>query len=76
MIFFLRKSRYESNSFFTPEHGGTHVDAPAHFHENSWRVEQIPASHLVGPAVVVDVKSKAAADPDYLLTVANKASRV
>ena len=61
--------RYESNSVSTPEHGGTHVDAPAHFVRGQWRVEQVPASHLVGPAVVVDVTSQAAADPDYLLGV-------
>ncbi|XP_076447438.1 isatin hydrolase-like [Babylonia areolata] len=60
---------YESNSFSTPEHAGTHVDSPAHFYEGSWRVEEIPASHLVGPAVVVDVQAKAAQDPDYLMSV-------
>ncbi|KAK7496639.1 hypothetical protein BaRGS_00012046 [Batillaria attramentaria] len=60
---------YESNYFGTPEHAGTHVDAPAHFNQNSWRVHDIPASRLVGPAVVIDVSEKAASDPDYRLSV-------
>ncbi|KAL8581948.1 hypothetical protein ACOMHN_027930 [Nucella lapillus] len=60
---------YESNFFSTPEHGGTHVDAPAHFSKGSWRADRVPVNHLVGPAVVINVKAKAEANADYLLTV-------
>lgn len=61
----------ETNSFDTPEHKGTHVDAPAHFHKNGWRTHQIPPSRLAGPAVVVDVSAKANVDPDYLLSISD-----
>ncbi|XP_067665844.1 isatin hydrolase-like isoform X2 [Haliotis asinina] len=59
---------YESNWFASPEHGGTHLDAPAHFFEGGWRAQEIPAERLIGPAVVLDVTSQAEADPDYRVT--------
>jgi kynurenine formamidase len=59
---------YEANSFCTPEHGGTHLDAPVHFAEAKWSVAEIPVEHLVGPAVVIDVRAKASADPNYQLS--------
>jgi arylformamidase len=37
-------------------HTGTHLDAPAHFYAAGKTVDQIPASALVGRAVVVDVR--------------------
>src|SRR5215217_9771921 len=60
---------YASNSFCTPEHGGTHLDAPIHFAEGKRTADQIPVEQLIAPAVVVDVSAKAAADPDYRLTL-------
>ncbi|HSK74870.1 MAG TPA: cyclase family protein [Thermoanaerobaculia bacterium] len=59
---------YASNAFCTPEHGGTHLDAPIHFAEGRRTMEQIPLEQLIAPAVVIDVSAKAAADPDYRLT--------
>ena len=61
--------RYESNYFGTPEHGGTHLDAPSHFAEGSWRNTQIPLERLIGPGVIIDVTEKASANPDYRVTV-------
>lgn len=58
---------YSSNAFCTPEHGGTHLDAPIHFAEGRRTMEQIPLEQLIAPAVVIDVSAKAAADPDYRL---------
>lgn len=60
---------YSSNSFCTPEHGGTHLDAPIHFAEGKRTADQIPVEQLIAPAVVIDVAAKAAADADYRLTV-------
>ena len=60
---------YASNSFCTPEHGGTHLDAPIHFAEGKRTSDQIPVEQLIAPAVVIDVSAKAAADPDYRLTL-------
>jgi kynurenine formamidase len=59
---------YSANSFCTPEHGGTHIDAPIHFSESGRTLEQVPVEQLVARAVVIDVSRKAAADPDYRLT--------
>jgi kynurenine formamidase len=60
---------YAANSFSTPEHGGTHLDAPFHFAEEAWAAHEIPLERLIGPAVVIDVAASARRDPDYLLTV-------
>jgi kynurenine formamidase len=62
---------YSSNSICTPEHGGTHLDAPIHFGEGKRTADQIPLEQLLAPAVVIDVASKAAANADYLLTAAD-----
>lgn len=59
---------YSSNAFCSPEHGGTHLDAPIHFAENGITNEQIPLTNLVAPAVVIDVTVQAARDTDYRLT--------
>ncbi|HEX7184224.1 MAG TPA: cyclase family protein [Thermoanaerobaculia bacterium] len=62
---------YAANAFCTPEHGGTHLDAPIHFAEGKRTADQIPVEQLIGPAAVIDVAAKAAADPDYRLTPAD-----
>jgi kynurenine formamidase len=62
---------YSANSFCAPEHGGTHLDAPIHFARGRSTADQIPVRQLVAPAVVIDVAKKAAADPDYRLSVAD-----
>ncbi|HUP62454.1 MAG TPA: cyclase family protein [Thermoanaerobaculia bacterium] len=62
---------YASNSFCTPEHGGTHLDAPIHFAAGRRTVDEIPLRQLVAPAVVIDVAEKASANPDYRLTAAD-----
>ncbi len=58
---------YASYAFATPEHGGTHLDAPIHFAEGRLTADRIPLSGLIGPAAVVDVSAQAT--PDYLVTV-------
>ncbi len=62
---------YEANSFCAAEHGGTHLDAPVHFAEGRWTADQIPLERLMGPALVVDVAARAAADRDYQVTQAD-----
>lgn len=59
---------YSANRFSSPEHGGTHLDAPVHFSEQGQSSEQIPLSQLIAPAVVIDIRDKVAQAPDYLLT--------
>jgi kynurenine formamidase len=62
---------YSAYSFCAPEHGGTHLDAPVHFAEAGRTADQVPLAQLSAPGVVIDVSAKAAADPDYRLTVAD-----
>src|SRR6476619_2924680 len=52
------------------EHTGTHLDAPAHFHEGGLTVEGIPAGDLVCEAAVIDVRAACLADADYTLSAA------
>lgn len=59
---------YSSYAVCTPEHGGTHLDAPIHFAEGKQTVDRIPLERLVAPAIVIDVADRAAANPDYRLT--------
>jgi kynurenine formamidase len=55
------------------EHVGTHFDAPSHWLSGRDKADlaSVPAAHLVGPALVIDRVPESAADPDYLLTVAD-----
>jgi len=62
---------YEAHRMRLAEHGGTHLDAPIHFHEGGETAERIPLSRLIGPAVVVDVRAACAADPDHAVSVAD-----
>ncbi|XP_068238727.1 isatin hydrolase-like [Palaemon carinicauda] len=59
---------YESSSFCMSEHTGTHLDAPSHFAEGKWTVDQIPLDRLMGPGVVIDMQDKVAKDPNAELT--------
>ncbi|XP_014681467.1 PREDICTED: kynurenine formamidase-like [Priapulus caudatus] len=59
---------YEANNFCAAEHGGTHIDAPAHFYRGSWVVDHIPIDGLIGDAVVVDVTAKVSGHEDYQAT--------
>ena len=53
------------------EHHGTHFDAPIHWVSGRDKpdVSQVPAAHMIAPAVVIDRTAEVAEDPDYLLTV-------
>ena len=60
---------YAANSFCTPEHGGTHIDAPIHFSEQGWTLGEVPVERLIAPGVVIDVSAQAVQNRDYRLTV-------
>ena len=62
---------YAANRFCSPEHGGTHIDAPYHFAQDGETVAAIPIDRLIGRGVVIDVSAQAAADPDYTLQPAD-----
>ncbi|WP_121182781.1 cyclase family protein [Nocardiopsis sp. Huas11] len=51
------------------EHTGTHLDAPGHVIGGGRLVPDIRSEELVVPAVVIDVRARAAQDPDTVVTV-------
>jgi len=63
---------YQAKEFDAKEHSGTHIDAPAHFAEGHWTVDQIPIERLINvPAVVVDIREKAARIQDATVDVSD-----
>lgn len=55
-------------TYRTPEHHGTHLDAPIHGGDNLPTVDQLTAADLFGPVAVIDVSVQSAADPDYAIS--------
>lgn len=62
---------YAANNFRGAEHGGTHLDAPIHFSRGGDTADDVPLRKVVGPAITVDVRARAAADRDHLISVAD-----
>ncbi|MEX0602509.1 MAG: cyclase family protein, partial [Bacteroidota bacterium] len=60
---------YSAHRFWSPEHGGTHIDAPIHFHAERNTVDAVPLERLIGPGAVVDITAQCAEDRDYRVTV-------
>jgi kynurenine formamidase len=60
---------YSAYKFCAAEHGGTHIDAPLHFAEGRFAVDEIPLAQLIAPAIKIDVTSQATSDRDYRIGV-------
>jgi kynurenine formamidase len=60
---------YAANNISMAEHGGTHMDAPIHFAEGRRTSGEVPLANCVGPAVVIDVRTRCARDADYAMSV-------
>ena len=60
---------YSAYQFCLAEHGGTHMNAPVHFAEGKWSIDEVPLERTIGPAVVVDVSQRALQNPDYLISI-------
>jgi Predicted metal-dependent hydrolase len=60
-----------SGAYSTPEHLGTHIDAPNHFEENQPSADKLSLETLVGPATAIDISDKVENNGDYELTVAD-----
>jgi kynurenine formamidase len=58
---------YSANRFCSPEHGGTHLDAPIHFARDGKTIDALPLTQLVAPAVRIDVREQTAKDRSYRL---------
>lgn len=65
---------YYLRRFAMGEHSGTHVNAPCSFHPGGATIADYPPEALVAPAVVVDVRSRVSADPDYVLSPSDVAA--
>jgi kynurenine formamidase len=65
----LEKDGVLSKAFSSPEHLGTHLDAPNHFERDQPSVDQIPPEQLVGPGVVIDVSAPVSGNDDYRVSV-------
>ncbi len=65
----LEKDGVLSKAFSTPEHLGTHLDAPNHFERNRPSVDQIRPRDLFAPGVVIDVTGPVSTDSDYLISL-------
>ena len=58
-------------AYATPEHFGTHIDAPIHSGDHLLSVDQLMADDLFGQAAVIDVSVQCQDNPDYLLSKAD-----
>ncbi len=56
-------------AYSTPEHHGTHLDAPIHSADGQPSVDQLTSDDLFGPAAVIDASEASAENPDYLLSM-------
>jgi kynurenine formamidase len=70
----IEKNGVLSKAFYTPEHLGTHLDAPNHFEKNQPSVDEIKPGDLFAPGVVIDVSAQSEVDADYRLAVSDLAA--
>jgi kynurenine formamidase len=62
---------YSAYRYSAAEHGGTHLDSPVHFAKGRYTVDELPLEKLIGAAIVIDVTTQCASNPDYLVSVAD-----
>ncbi len=67
--FTVEKDGFALQSVTMGEHTGTHWGAPSHFNADEASADALPASSLVFPAAVIDIREKAAKNADYALTI-------
>ncbi len=60
--------RFNMKRWHVTEHVGTHLDAPFHFSADGYPADEIPVEQLVLPLAVVDIRVKAAENPDAQVT--------
>ena len=59
----LGKDKWNAYRWHIQEHSGTHIDSPLHCTDGP-SADRIPVSDLVGPLVIVDIRDRAATNPD------------
>ncbi len=53
------------------EHSATHMNAPISFQAGGIGIDRYPAESLIVPAVVIDIRDRAAANPDYAIALSD-----
>jgi kynurenine formamidase len=66
--FTYKDHKFNLNEWVINEHTGTHMDAPLHFSPDGKSVAEISVEDLVVPLVIIDIREKAAANPDAQVT--------
>lgn len=67
-VFTYAEHSFNLKSIRVNEHTGTHIDAPLHFTDGGTSIDEVPVEALVCPLAIVDIREKAAADPDAQVT--------
>lgn len=68
----VKKDGYSIGKFCTPEHYGTHTDAPSHFVDGGTTIDKIKAEQLIlEHCYVIDVREAVKKNPDYGVTVSD-----
>jgi kynurenine formamidase len=65
----IEQNGYYQQEWRLVEHTGTHVDAPGHFTAGGRLAPELRIDELVRPAVVIDISSRAAEEPDTVVTI-------
>jgi len=68
-VFNYSTSGFLAQKFCLVGQWGTHVDAPAHFHQGMRTVDQIAVREMLLPLVVLDVHEKVSQNPDYTVSM-------
>ncbi len=68
VLFTFAQDGFNFKRWLLIEHTGTHMDAPLHFTAEGLSADMIPIDQLVVPLAVVDIRHKAAANPDAQVT--------
>lgn len=64
----LARDGFSIRKVVVNEHAGTHIDAPLHFSADGRSVAEIPLEDLTTPLAIIDIRARAANDPDTVLT--------
>jgi kynurenine formamidase len=64
----VQKDGFYAQEWTFGEHSGTHMDAPGHFVAGGRFVPQLRPRELMLPIVVIDIATRAAGDPDTVVT--------
>ncbi|PCI54705.1 MAG: cyclase [Alphaproteobacteria bacterium] len=70
-IYTIEHDGYLMYKWHITEHVGTHLDAPAHFSPEGNSCEEIDVETLVTPLAVINVKTQAALNSDYQVSIAD-----